>query len=58
MLWADPTWPQKAREGKDRAIVKCSPACNACMQLVMQGRPAFCPKWDREKRAAHKELFQ
>lgn len=58
MLWVDPQWPTKARKGQDRAIIKCSPKCNACLQLVMQGRPAFCPKWKKEKRAEYKGLFK
>ncbi len=57
-LWVDPQWPQKARRGQERAIVRCSPKCNACMELVMQGKPAFCPRWSREKRAAYRELFR
>ncbi|MBI9082479.1 MAG: hypothetical protein JEZ11_02705 [Desulfobacterales bacterium] len=58
MLWVDPEWPQKARLGQDQAITKCSPACDACLQLVMQGRPAYCPKWPKEKRAAYRERFR
>jgi NADPH2 dehydrogenase len=58
MLWVDPQWPAKARLGQDRSILKCSPKCDACMQLVMQGKPAFCPRWDKEKRAAYRALFQ
>ena len=58
VLWVDPQWPQKARKGEDRAILYCSPKCDACMQLVMQGKPAFCPRWSKEKRAAYRELFQ
>lgn len=58
MLWADPQWPDKARKGQDRMIIKCSPKCDACFQLVMQGKPAFCPKWTKEKRAAYRELFR
>ncbi len=57
MLWVDPDWVRKAREGRDAAIVKCSPKCNACMELVMQGKPAFCPKWRKEKRAEYRELY-
>jgi 2,4-dienoyl-CoA reductase (NADPH2) len=57
-LWVDPFWLRKARKGQDRTILKCSPKCDACMQLVMQGKPAFCPKWSREKRAVYRELFQ
>jgi NADPH2 dehydrogenase len=58
VLWVDPQWPQKARNGRDRAILKCSANCDACQQLVMQGKSAFCPKWPKEKRAVHRELFQ
>ncbi|MFC1812611.1 NADH:flavin oxidoreductase [Thermodesulfobacteriota bacterium] len=58
MLWVDPEWPKKARKGADQSILKCSPKCDACMQLVMQGKPAFCPKWDREKRAVYRGLFK
>lgn len=58
MLWVDPEWPQKARAGRARAILKCSPQCDACMQLVMKGKPAFCPRWAKAKRAARRALFR
>jgi 2,4-dienoyl-CoA reductase-like NADH-dependent reductase (Old Yellow Enzyme family) len=58
MLWVDPQWVAKARAGKDNAIVKCSPKCDACMQLVMQGKPAFCPKTDKQTRATYRSLFR
>lgn len=58
MLWVDPEWPRKAREGQDRSIIKCSPKCDACLQLVMQGRPTFCPRWKKEERAKYKALFR
>ena len=58
MLWVDPAWPQKARKGLDKTIRKCSPKCNACMDLVMKGKPAFCPQWDKETRARYREMFQ
>jgi NADPH2 dehydrogenase len=58
MLWVDPEWPRKAYDGQDRSILKCSPRCDACFQLVMRGKPAFCPRWPKEKRAEYKELFQ
>ena len=57
MLWVDPEWPVKARKGQDKSILKCSPKCDACTKLVMQGKPAFCPKWKKEKRAAYRVLF-
>ncbi|MDX1708400.1 MAG: NADH:flavin oxidoreductase, partial [Desulfobacterales bacterium] len=58
MLWVDPDWPRKARKGEDRSIRKCSPKCDACFQLVMQGKPAYCPRWDKEKRTTYHGLFQ
>ena len=58
MLWVDPEWPKKARKGEDRSILKCSPKCDACFQLVMKGKPAFCPKWSKEKRDSYRQLFQ
>jgi len=58
VLWVDPQWPQKARLGKERTILNCSPKCDACTQLVMQGQPAFCPRWSKDKRTLHRELFQ
>jgi 2,4-dienoyl-CoA reductase-like NADH-dependent reductase (Old Yellow Enzyme family) len=57
VLWADPLWLRKARKGRDRDIVRCSPRCNACMDLVMQRKPAFCTRWDREVREEYKALF-
>lgn len=57
MLWVEPEWPRKAREGRDRSILKCSPKCDACLQLVMQGNPAFCPRWKKEKLKKYRELY-
>jgi 2,4-dienoyl-CoA reductase (NADPH2) len=58
MLWVDPEWPKKARKGRDQTILKCSPKCNACMQLVMKGQPAFCPRWSRGRRETYRALFR
>ncbi|MBW1779584.1 MAG: NADH:flavin oxidoreductase [Deltaproteobacteria bacterium] len=58
MLWVDPDWPKKARQGRDNAILKCSPKCDACFKLVMQGRPAYCTRWNKERRAEYSGLFQ
>ena len=57
MLWVDPAWPKKARKGENRSILKCSPKCDACFQLVMKGKPAFCPKWRKDKRDRYRQLF-
>jgi 2,4-dienoyl-CoA reductase (NADPH2) len=54
-LWADPEWPGKVREGREAEIVACDPACGeACMQMVMKGRPALCVAWSPEKLKAWK----
>jgi 2,4-dienoyl-CoA reductase (NADPH2) len=58
MLWVDPDWPKKARKGEDRSIIKCSPKCDACFQLVMKGKPAYCPRWSKERRTIYQGLFQ
>jgi NADPH2 dehydrogenase len=58
MLWVDPQWVIKARAGRDQAILKCSPKCDACMRLVMQGKPAFCPRWNKETRETYRSLFR
>ena len=58
MLWVDPEWPKKARKGEDRSIRKCSPKCDACFQLVSRGKPAYCPRWSKERRAIYQGLFQ
>jgi NADPH2 dehydrogenase len=57
MLWVDPEWPKKARKGKDRSIIKCSPKCDACFQMVMLGKPAVCPRWSKQRRAAYRGLL-
>jgi NADPH2 dehydrogenase len=58
MLWVDPEWPQKAREGQDRSILKCNPKCGACLELVMEGKPALCPRWKKEKREKYRALYR
>jgi NADPH2 dehydrogenase len=58
VLWADPQWPQKVREGKEADILHCAPDCGeACMQMVMKGRPAFCVQWPAEKMKCWKAKF-
>ena len=58
VLWADPQWPLKVRDGREDEIIHCDPSCGeACMQMVMKGRPAFCVHWPAEKMKAWKEKF-
>ncbi|NLI82082.1 MAG: NADH:flavin oxidoreductase [Deltaproteobacteria bacterium] len=50
VLWADPDWPAKVREGRDHEIIHCDPGCDdTCTKLVMKGKPAFCVRWPHEK---------
>ncbi len=58
VLWADPEWPQKIREGREQEIIACDPACkDVCMQLVMKQKPAYCPQWSPEKIRKFKDMF-
>lgn len=58
VLWADPQWPKKVHAGRDADIIHCRPDCgDACMQMVMQGRPAFCVAWSAEKMKEWKAKF-
>ena len=59
VLWADPEWPNKVRDGREDEIVHCDPACeDICMQLVLKGKPAYCPQWKPGKTRSMKDLFQ
>lgn len=59
VLWADPEWPEKVRDGREDEIVHCDPACeDICMQLVMKGKPAYCPQWGPGKTRKMKDLFR
>jgi NADPH2 dehydrogenase len=58
VLWADPQWPQKVRDGREAEIIHCRPECgDACMQMVMRGRPALCVAWPGEKMKQWKAKF-
>jgi 2,4-dienoyl-CoA reductase (NADPH2) len=57
-LWADPEWPHKIREGREETVIACDPKCGeACMHMVMKGRPAFCVAWPPEKMKVWKAKF-
>lgn len=59
VLWADPGWPDKIRQGREKEITLCDPACDdICMQLVMKGKPAYCPQWRPEKTRKMRDLYQ
>jgi 2,4-dienoyl-CoA reductase (NADPH2) len=58
VLWADPDWPQKVLDGREADMVQCNPECaDACMQMVMKNRPAFCVQWPPEKIKEWKAKF-
>jgi 2,4-dienoyl-CoA reductase-like NADH-dependent reductase (Old Yellow Enzyme family) len=42
-LLADPFWPQKVREGKEKEVVLCT-YCDTCSQEMRNGRPISCPQ--------------
>lgn len=57
VLWTDPQWPEKVKQGRESEILHCDPECDTCTQLVMKGKPAFCVRWPHEKMSAWKEKF-
>jgi NADPH2 dehydrogenase len=58
VLWTNPQWPMKVRDGREADIIHCKPDCgDACMQMVMKGKPAFCVRWPGEKVKQWKAKF-
>lgn len=57
VLWADPAWPRKVREGRESDIIPCDAQCDTCMQMVMRGKPAFCVHWPVDKSRTWKAKF-
>jgi len=58
VLFADPEWPNKLMQGREEEIIHCNPSCNdACMRLVMKGKPALCMQWSPEKIKRHKDAL-
>jgi 2,4-dienoyl-CoA reductase-like NADH-dependent reductase (Old Yellow Enzyme family) len=58
VLWADPQWPDKVQNNRESEIIHCNPDCgDACTQMVMKRRPAFCVQWPPEKIKAWKAKF-
>jgi NADPH2 dehydrogenase len=56
VLWTDPEWPSKGMEGRKNEILECD-SCNACMKILMKGKPAFCVRWPIEEQRAWREKF-
>lgn len=50
VLWADPEWVEKVKNGREDDIIHCDPDCgDGCTKLVMKKKPAFCVRWPHEK---------
>ncbi len=46
VLWADPDWLRKVSAGRESEFLHCDPDCgDACIQMVMKQKPAFCARW-------------
>jgi len=57
-LWADPEWPKKVQSGREEDIIHCDPQCgDACIQMVMKGRPAHFTQWTPSKVKEWKNKF-
>jgi len=57
VIWTDPEWPQKVIQGRENDILQCD-SCNACMKLVMKGKPAFCVRWSLDKQKFWRGKFE
>jgi 2,4-dienoyl-CoA reductase (NADPH2) len=50
VLWADPEWPSKVKEGREDEIIHCASECDdTCTKLVTKGKLAFCVRWNHNK---------
>jgi len=50
VLWADPDWPSKVKEGRENEIIHCASECDdTCTKLVTKGKLAFCVRWNHDK---------
>jgi NADPH2 dehydrogenase len=50
VLWADPEWPAKVKEGRENEIIHCDADCgDACTKLVTKGKAAVCVRWPHDK---------
>jgi NADPH2 dehydrogenase len=56
-LFADPQWPQKAREANEKNIVPCKD-CGTCFQLIVSDRPALCTQWNKAKLIKRKNMIK
>jgi len=50
VLWADPEWPSKVKEGRESEIIHCHTDCDeTCTKLITRGKSAFCVRWPHDK---------
>ncbi|UCD59146.1 MAG: NADH:flavin oxidoreductase, partial [Candidatus Hydrogenedentota bacterium] len=56
VLWTDPQWPEKVKQGRESEIVHCD-SCDVCLQMVMQGEFTYCVLWPDEKQRAWEAKF-
>jgi NADPH2 dehydrogenase len=56
VLWTDPEWPRKVKEGRETEILHCD-SCDVCMQFVMQGEFVYCVQWPDEKQKTMEAKF-
>jgi 2,4-dienoyl-CoA reductase (NADPH2) len=57
VLWTDPEWPEKVKQGKEDKIIHCD-SCDVCLQMVMQGEFVYCVQWPDDKRQELEAKFE
>jgi 2,4-dienoyl-CoA reductase-like NADH-dependent reductase (Old Yellow Enzyme family) len=57
VLFADPLWVKKASGIIGDRIIPCEETCSLCTKRVMRGKPAFCSRWEKERREAFRARF-
>jgi 2,4-dienoyl-CoA reductase (NADPH2) len=57
VLWTDPEWPTKVKEGREDEIIHCD-CDDACNKLVAADKAALCARWPYEKYQAWKEAVK
>jgi 2,4-dienoyl-CoA reductase (NADPH2) len=57
VLWTDPEWPAKVREGLEDEIIHCD-CQDACNKQIAQGKALLCARWPREKHQAWQEMVE
>jgi NADPH2 dehydrogenase len=54
VLWTDPEWPAKVRDGREDEIIRCK-CQDACNKQIVQGKAALCSCWPRDKHDAWRD---